>query len=149
MSNVIAADAWPSIFWTALTFAPADTARLAALWRRPYGVVRGTPDSAAGFGEPARHRVRAAKMPAVVAGEQQIVACPALALARQVGKQELGQRHSALLVRLRGADEYLFARLDGVLRDGAPPAACVSRGQYWDPADWLLTRQTINLVRFG
>jgi hypothetical protein len=42
MSNVIAADAWPSIFWTALTFAPADTARLAAVWRKSCGVVRGT-----------------------------------------------------------------------------------------------------------
>jgi serine/threonine protein kinase len=39
MSSVIAAEAWPSIFWTALTLAPALTARLAAVWRRSCGVV--------------------------------------------------------------------------------------------------------------
>lgn len=34
MSNVIAADLWPSIFRTALTLEPADTDRLAAVCRR-------------------------------------------------------------------------------------------------------------------
>ncbi len=44
MSNVIAAEAWPSIFCTALTFAPADTARLAAVCRiaKYLGVSRAT-----------------------------------------------------------------------------------------------------------
>jgi hypothetical protein len=46
MSNVIAAEACPSIFCTALMLAPALTARLAAVCRRSCGVVRGMPDSA-------------------------------------------------------------------------------------------------------
>jgi NHL repeat len=40
MSRVMAADACPSIRCTAFTFAPADTARLAAVCRRSCGVVR-------------------------------------------------------------------------------------------------------------
>ena len=119
MSSVIAPEAWPSIFWTALTFAPADTARLAAVCRRSGGVVRETPDSATAFANHPDTGCRAAKMPAVVARKQQIVASPALA--GKVGKQELGQCYGALLVGLGGADEYLCARLDGILRDGGPP----------------------------
>jgi hypothetical protein len=42
MSSVIDAEAWPSIFCTAFTFAPADTASDAAVCRRSCGVVRGT-----------------------------------------------------------------------------------------------------------
>ena len=34
MSKVIAVGLWPSIFWTALTFAPAKTDKLAAVCRR-------------------------------------------------------------------------------------------------------------------
>src|ERR1700722_1552163 len=43
MSSVIGALACPSIFWTALTFAPADTARLAAVNKNVT-----TPEGAAG-----------------------------------------------------------------------------------------------------
>lgn len=43
MSKVIAADLCPSIFCTALTFAPADTASDAAVCHRSCGVTRGNP----------------------------------------------------------------------------------------------------------
>jgi len=43
VSSVSVADAWPSMRWTAFTLAPAETARLAAVWRRS-GV---TPESPA------------------------------------------------------------------------------------------------------
>src|SRR5271166_6687615 len=44
MSRVIAAEARPSILCTALTLAPADTARLAAVCLKSSSVTRGTPD---------------------------------------------------------------------------------------------------------
>jgi hypothetical protein len=81
MSSVIAALACPSIFWTALTFAPADTARLSAVWRRSCGVVRGTPDAVTALSNHPDPGVRAFQIPAIVAGEEQIVAATALALA--------------------------------------------------------------------
>jgi hypothetical protein len=43
MSSVIAALACPSIRWTALTFAPADTAKLAEVCLRSCRVTRGIP----------------------------------------------------------------------------------------------------------
>ena len=84
----------------------------------PQVVWRGARNS--GLGDrprkPSRRRVRALQVPTVVAGEQQVAAFPALALAGQVGKQELWQGHGALFVGLGGADEYPRAGLDGVLR---------------------------------
>ena len=116
MSNVIAALAWPSIFWTALTFAPADTARLAAVCRRSCGVARGARDSATALANHPDVGCARFQVPTVVAGEQQVAAFPPLALAGQVGQQELWQGHGALFVGLGGADEYPRAGLDGVLR---------------------------------
>jgi len=42
-SRVIAAEAWPSIRWTALTLAPGLIARLAAVCRRSWGVMSSRP----------------------------------------------------------------------------------------------------------
>lgn len=53
-----------------------------------------------------------------------------LALAGQIGQQELGERHSALLVGLGGADVYLLPRLDGILGDGG---AATQHVQIADP----------------
>jgi hypothetical protein len=53
MSNVIAAEAWPSIRCTAFTLEPAATARLAVAWRRSCGAARHARlDN--GLGEPTR-----------------------------------------------------------------------------------------------
>ena len=46
MSKVIEAFAWPSMRWSALTFALALTAKLAAVWRRSCGVIEGKVSSA-------------------------------------------------------------------------------------------------------
>jgi len=87
-----------------------------------------------GFDEPPVG-ARSFEVSAILAGELQIVAVSPVALAGQVGQQELGQRHAAPLVRLRGSHANLLAHLDGVLRDGGPSAQHV---QVADPqADGL------------
>ena len=74
-----------------------------------------------GFDEPPVG-ARSFEVSAILAGEQQIVAVSPVALAGQIGQQELGQRHAALLVGLRGSHANLLAHLDGVLGDGGPSA---------------------------
>ena len=86
MSNVIAAEACPSIFWTALTLAPALTARLAAVCRRSCGVVRGFLGMDDGFSEPTRRRMWPLEVVAAVTRPQQgLVALPPRTGGRDAG----------------------------------------------------------------
>jgi hypothetical protein len=57
-SSVMAPDAWPSMRWTALTFAPADIARLAPVWRSSCGVELDAPMALAAASNQSRRALR-------------------------------------------------------------------------------------------
>src|SRR4029453_5792119 len=97
VSSVIAAEACPSIRWTAFTFAPAEIARDAAVCRRSCGVSRGTPERATA---PANHPrvLLGMKLPSG-AGKTSAVGDLSLRLA-QACFEQLGKWHGASLVAL-------------------------------------------------
>jgi hypothetical protein len=62
-SSVMAPDAWPSMRWTALTFAPADIARLAPVWRSSCGVELDAPMALAAASNQSRRALRLRRTP--------------------------------------------------------------------------------------
>jgi len=84
-------------------------------------------------------------VPAIDAGEQQIVAAFVFTAGSEIRQQELGQGHRAVLVRLRGPHDDLRTDLYCVLSNSGPPPQHVPfrRGQL---ADLLMSHIDVALT---